>query len=222
MTTPAPDTRAQTRREIRAARRALSRRERLDRSHDLCVTFARSGILNTRPARVAAFWPNDGEVDLSPLFPRLWQAGLQVYLPVVAGPRLWFANYTPLTPTAENRFGIPEPRGRNRGRVPTWALDLVLMPLVAFDDRGNRIGMGGGFYDRTFAFMARRQRFTRPLLVGTAFEFQRREHIDAQGWDVPLDAVVTDRQWRWCDARSSRPGRSYSDSPRDTQGNPPR
>lgn len=188
--------RAQVRREVRAARRRLSDRERFVLSHQLSVNLARSGML-LRTRRLAAFWPNDGEVDLSGLFPRLWQAGKKLYLPVIAGSRLWFAPFGPETAMAENRFGIPEPRGRHPAPVPTWALDVVLMPLVAFDGAGNRIGMGGGFYDRTFAYKRHRHSLRRPLLVGTAFGFQHRARLDAQPWDVPLDAVVTEQGFRW-------------------------
>jgi len=188
--------RARVRREVRAARRKLSDRDRDALSHRLGVNLARSGVL-LRTRRVAAFWPNDGEVDLGGLFPRLWQAGKELYLPVIAGSRLWFAPFDPEARMADNRYGIPEPRGRRRARVPPWALDLVLMPLVAFDDAGNRIGMGGGFYDQTFAYKRHRQSLRRPVLVGTAFGFQHRPCLDARPWDVPLDAVVTEHGFRW-------------------------
>ena len=134
-------------------------------------------------------------MDLSRLFPRLWQTGRSLYLPVIAGARLWFSPFAPDTAMADNRFGIPEPRARRRA-MPAWALDLVLMPLVAFDDAGNRIGMGGGFYDRTFAYLNHRRHLRRPVLVGAAFSFQHRPRLDARPWDVPLDAVVTDRGFR--------------------------
>ena len=68
--------------------------------------------------------------------------------------------------------------------------------VCAVDEAGNRIGMGGGFYDRTFAYRRYRTGFSRPRLVGVAFEFQRRERIDAADWDVPLDAAVTENAWQ--------------------------
>lgn len=177
-------------------RRALPARERSLRSHALCVQLARSGLL-ARARRIACFWPNDAEVDLSALFPRLWQTGKQVYLPVIAGSRLWFAPFRHDTPLADNRFGIPEPAIGRRHACPLLALDIVLMPLVAFDGQGNRLGMGGGYYDRTFAQRAHRTHLRRPLLVGTAFTFQRREHIDARSWDVRLDAAITEAGLEW-------------------------
>ncbi len=184
------------RREVRAARRAIRDSERSLLSHRICLNIARSGALS-RVRRVACFWPNDGEVDLSPLFPRLWQTGRRVYLPVIAGPRLWFAPFTPDTRLADNRFGIPEPAGRRRGSCPVMALDLVLVPLVAFDTTGIRVGMGGGYYDRTFAYLRHRLRLRRPRLVGVAFSLQRRERLPARPWDVPLDGAATDAGFEW-------------------------
>jgi 5-formyltetrahydrofolate cyclo-ligase len=184
--------RNRVRREVRAERRALGERERERRSHAVCRHFVRCGLL-LRARRVACFWPNDGEADLTSLVQRLWRCGLELYLPVIARPRLWFAPFRPDTPLAENRFGIPEPSVTRRDACPLLALDVVLVPLVAFDERGQRVGMGGGYYDRTFAHLRHRRSLTRPYLVGTGFEFQRRKRLPAQHWDVPLDAALTDR-----------------------------
>lgn len=89
-----------------------------------------------------------------------------------------------------NRFRIPEPR--QQARVSARAMDAVLLPLTGFDASGNRLGMGGGFYDRTLAFK-RRQRKTRPLLVGVAHACQQGPALPAEAWDVPLAMIVTDR-----------------------------
>ncbi len=93
-----------------------------------------------------------------------------------------------------NRFGIPEPQARHGAhparRLPAWALDLILLPLVGFDDDGQRMGMGGGFYDRTLAFT--RRPGPRPHLIGLAHECQRVESLPVAPWDVPLDAIVSD------------------------------
>ena len=74
-----------------------------------------------------------------------------------------------------------------------FALDLVLVPLVAFDARGVRLGMGGGYYDRSFAYLNFRSRWRRPRLIGVGFDFQRAESISPQPWDVCLDGVITER-----------------------------
>ncbi|MCP1363185.1 5-formyltetrahydrofolate cyclo-ligase, partial [Halomonas sp. BBD45] len=129
----------------------------------------------------------------------------KVYLPVLrplSDNRLWFVHYHADTPMVANRFGIREPHtrhGAHRARqLPPWALDLVLLPLVGFDDDGNRMGMGGGFYDRSFAFV--RYRRPRPRLIGVAHDCQRVERLPVASWDVPLDAIVSD-------ARVVRPDR---------------
>lgn len=92
---------------------------------------------------------------------------------------------------AANRFGIPEPPITSGGLLPARQLDLVLVPLLGFDDECNRLGMGGGFYDRTFAFLRFRRHLRRPFLLGFADEAQHVPSLPAKPWDVRLDAVVT-------------------------------
>lgn len=94
-----------------------------------------------------------------------------------------------------NRWGIPEPRPTLNHSISPRRLDLVLMPLVGFDEAGHRIGMGKGFYDRTFAF--RRSKGHRPALVGLGHECQQvAEGITPSGWDVALDALATPRRYQ--------------------------
>ena len=135
--------------------------------------------------RVAAYAATDGELDLWPFIAR----HPRIALPVVeSAERMTFRRYRPGDPWRRNRFGIAEPAD---GRcLSVIALSVVLMPLVAFSDEGRRMGMGGGFYDRYFAASRR------PLMVGVAHELQRIRHIPPRDWDVPLDAVVTEREWR--------------------------
>lgn len=179
------------RKQVRAARRGLCNAQRLRRSHALCQQLLHSGWL-LRADRFALFYPNDGEVDLSALFARLWQMGKQIYLPVIPGPRLWFQPFTPRTRLLDNCYGIPEPPTNGALRIPVQSLDVVLMPLVAFDLQGNRIGMGGGYYDRSFAYLRGRRHWRRPRLVGVGFELQLQPGLQPQAWDVPLDAAVTE------------------------------
>ena len=96
------------------------------------------------------------------------------------------------TRMAPNRFGIPEPIDAKPLRARQ--LDLLLMPLVGFDLEGNRLGMGGGFYDATLAFMRHRRVWRKPRLVGIAYECQRVDTLPHEPWDMPLDAVLTERQ----------------------------
>jgi 5-formyltetrahydrofolate cyclo-ligase len=190
------------RREIRAARRALTPRERARRSAALVAQLSRDPVLWSAQ-RIACFWPNDGEVDLSALFDRLWRRGKQVLLPVIDGRALWFAPYTPTTRLRANRFGIPEPACKRNQACALLAIDLVLMPLVAFDGHGHRLGMGGGYYDRTFASIKKRTHLHRPRVLGTAFTFQQRAQLPVQPWDIPLHGAVTEQGVRWFDTASS-------------------
>ena len=89
-----------------------------------------------------------------------------------------------------NGFGIPEPAGAEQ--LEPAAMDVVLLPLVAFDRRGNRLGSGAGYYDRSFEFLRERVRPSKPLLVGVAYGFQEVEAMHVQPWDVPLDFIATE------------------------------
>jgi 5-formyltetrahydrofolate cyclo-ligase len=189
--------RPRQRRELREQRRALTHHERRQRTYALCRHLFCEPLFNNS-RRVAVYLPADGEVDTSAIIERAWQMGKQVYLPVLVpflDNRLWFARYLPDTPLVRNRFGIAEPEQVHRQRIKPLALDLVLAPLVGFDAAGNRLGMGGGFYDRSFSFLLRHRAWRKPHLVGLAYNFQQLPRLPAQAWDVPLTAVVTDDGW---------------------------
>lgn len=182
------------RRQLRAERRALSRARRQAASALLARRLATLPAFQ-RARRIAAYWPADGEIDPLPALWRAAAAGKTCYLPVLCpqrGGHLQFAAWQPQTPLRRNRFGIVEPAVAPRHWLAPRMLDLVLLPLVGFDDAGNRLGMGGGFYDRSFAFLAQR-RWRRPRLVGVAFDLQRVAGLPRRAWDVPLDAVVSER-----------------------------
>lgn len=106
---------------------------------------------------------------------------------------LEFYAYHSGDPLIENQYGIGEPDIKKQTHIDAEKLDLVLMPLVAFDENGNRVGRGAGFYDRTFSFKIGSKRKT-PLLVGLAYEFQKINVITAADWDVALDLVVTEQK----------------------------
>jgi 5-formyltetrahydrofolate cyclo-ligase len=158
--------------------------------------------------RIAGYWPTDGELDPGPLLALAGCPDRRTFLPVLRPDRrsrLWFFPYAPGDPLRPNRFGIPEPRRGRGGALPPWVLDLILVPLVGFDADCNRLGMGGGFYDRTLAFLRRRQYWHRPRLIGLAHECQRVNRLEPRPWDVPLDAVATERQL-WSRLDRSRTG----------------
>ena len=93
-----------------------------------------------------------------------------------------------------NTVGILEPVYKKRDLKPPSALEIVLVPLVAFDKNFNRVGMGGGYYDRAFAFSKFRKNWHKPLLVGVAYSFQEVDKINSKAWDVPLHAVITEER----------------------------
>lgn len=192
---PITESRRELRSALRTARRALSRPERQQYAEN-CARHLLNHPAFRNARRIAAYLPADGELDTRPLIERAWTMGKRVYLPVLVPHgenRLWFARYTPDTLLVSNRFGIPEPARAQHRRIAPLALDAVFTPLVAFDPTGHRLGMGGGFYDRSFAYLLRHRRWLRPRLIGLAYDFQRVDRLPAEAWDVPLHAIVTDR-----------------------------
>ena len=146
-----------------------------------------------RAERIAFYLASDGELDPLPLLRSAVAMGKQCLLPVLhplGHRRLWFARWKPGEPLRPNRYGIPEPADR-RYTLSGCDLDLVIVPLVAFDQQGNRLGMGGGYYDRTFAPCRNRSR--RPLLIGWAHALQEVPELPARPWDIPLDGLVTEQ-----------------------------
>jgi len=188
------ETRAQLRRALRAARNSLTAHERRVSARQVARHVVTSRLFASA-RRVAVYFPSGGELDPEPIAQQARRMGKALYLPVLppmAEYRLWFVRWRPETRLIRNRFGIPEPEISRREVAKPIQLDLVLMPLVAFDGLGNRLGMGGGFYDRTFAFVTRRRSWHKPRLLGLAYEFQRVERIHHYPWDVSLDGVATE------------------------------
>jgi 5-formyltetrahydrofolate cyclo-ligase len=174
---------------LRARRRALDPAARTA-SATAVAARARAHLEGVR--RLGAYVATRGELDPAPLVAWAHAAGIEVYLPRVAGTGLEFARHTADQPLVPGRFGIPEPPP-GAARAGAAALDVVLVPLVAVDATGTRVGTGGGYYDRTFAFRLTPGAPARPRLVGLAYHWQELGHLDSQAWDVPLDLVVTDR-----------------------------
>jgi 5-formyltetrahydrofolate cyclo-ligase len=145
-------------------------------------------------ARVAGYWASHGELPLNLAIAPLAGRGQQFLLPVIgAGKLLRFAPWQAGDEVQPNRYGIPEPVAPAELLEP-FQLDLVFVPLLGFDRRGNRLGHGGGYYDRSFAFLNEQVRPTEPLLVGIAYAFQELPEIEEEDWDVPLDFIATERE----------------------------
>ncbi len=184
------------RKDMRAARRALTSAEQHDAAVGLLSQTLRHPLYQ-RSRRIALYLPNDGEIDPTQIFSHAVSRGKECYLPVLyrgGENRLLFGRTRSLHDLSPNRFGIPEPDIAKYGWVFANQLDLILAPLVAFDDQGNRIGMGGGFYDSSLKHLRHSRNWQRPCVLGLAHEFQRVASIGRNAWDVPLRGAITDRQ----------------------------
>ncbi len=194
---PLPFTTApETRRRLRALRRGIP--DDLRAAFDGAIRRELHALGVWRPGhRVAAFLGMDDEVDLRPCFDEAWRRRVRLHVPRVVGLRRGVMAFLPYDRGAmlePNRWGIDEPIVAPGRRVSALQLDTVLVPVLGFDARCHRLGMGAGFYDR--ALRRRRdpdQAFRRPRLVGVAYAVQEVDGIDPAPWDVALDVVVTER-----------------------------
>lgn len=191
--TALPDTknqRQQLRKTIRTQRQQLSTKMQQQAAADLAAKVLNSNLITTSQ-HIALYLANDGELDTFALIQALWQLGKTVYLPVlhpfVAG-YLIFVSYDKDTPLYPNKFGIPEPLAACNRLIPLQQLDIIFTPLVAFDAVGNRLGMGGGYYDRTVSQL-------RPdshcQVIGLAHCCQQIDAVPAEAWDIPLKQIIT-------------------------------
>ena len=201
MTEPALLPRPQLRRMLRKARRALTPSQQRQAARGLYKQLAQQPLFR-RARHISLYLPTDGEIDPRLLLRAAQRRGKATYLPVLsAWPRtkMVFQRIRPGEKLKPNRFRILEPRANLARQRKIWALDLVLLPLVGFDDVGGRLGMGGGFYDRSLAYLARRKDWRKPTLLGLAHECQKVERLAQASWDVPLQGTVTDKAWYYAD-----------------------
>ena len=186
---------AELRRLKRAQRQALSENDQQQHSRALCDNLIKHKSYRYSQ-HVACYLANDGEIDPYVLIEHAWFANKNVYLPVLSPIKnsLYFAPYDEYSEFRLNRFNIAEPICHPSDWIKASQLDLLLLPLVAFDTNGNRVGMGGGFYDRTLAYLQHRCHWRKPTLMGLAHENQKTDHLKSQSWDIPLDYVITEKQ----------------------------
>jgi 5-formyltetrahydrofolate cyclo-ligase len=193
------DPRRTLRRELSERRRALDTRARLAAA-DAVFEHLKALPEFLVDEVVAGYWAVNGELPLHRVAAECARRGQHWHLPVLADTTLRFAPMAAGTPVLPNRYGIPEPDvAADRLREPA-AIQLVLVPLVGFDRRGNRLGSGAGWYDKSFAFLRAGERPREPVLVGVAYAFQEVSALPAEDWDVPLDFVVTERELIDCRA----------------------
>jgi 5-formyltetrahydrofolate cyclo-ligase len=177
------------RQRIRAARREMPPAVRA--SADRAIARHIQKLPEFRSAqRIALFLAFDGEPSMRSVIAAATARGKRVYAPVLTGGKMHFAELGTDGALATNFFGILEPRVG--GAIDARQLDLVLTPLVAFDDRGVRVGVGRGYYDRCFRFLLNRRHWRHPKLLGVAYELQRAPHLVRQPWDVLLAGAITE------------------------------
>lgn len=195
-----PASRQQLRQQIRQARRSLSEQQQQQAAAAAAcrmLNFLTLRALQQPVEHIALYLTFDGELDTHPLIQALWQAGKQLYLPRLhpfSPGNLLFLHYQPDTRLQQDQLKIYQPVLNVRQLLPLSKLDILITPLVAFDHQGQRLGMGGGFYDRTLQHWQRYHLFP----IGYAHDCQCLTQLPSESWDVPLPAIVTpSRLWQW-------------------------
>jgi 5-formyltetrahydrofolate cyclo-ligase len=178
------------RRELRQRRREIPAGQRIAAAESLAAQLLALPCMPTS-GFVAGYWALDGEIALHVFQMRL-PPSLAYCLPVLDGDRLRFSPWRPGDALVTNRYGIPEPDVAASPAIEGREMSMVVLPLVGFDANGQRLGMGGGWYDRSFAF--RNEHPAPPWLVGAAFAAQQVDAIAVETWDVALDAICTERE----------------------------
>lgn len=178
---------------LRNDRRSLCTHKRSIADRRICANLQRVPAFR-RARTIAAYLAFDGEPSLTRLFNDTRNADKRFVVPVIQSREMKFAPLRTDRGIRRNSFGIAEPRHREREH--RGKLDVVLVPLVGFDADGNRLGMGGGYYDRHFSYLRSRSAFLRPRLIGVAYELQRVSEIPKDPWDVPLWGIVTEQSFR--------------------------
>ncbi len=191
-------TRHQIRQHIRTKRKDLSEAHQDSYSRHLVNQLQTHPRLK-QAKNVALYLPNDGELCTHSLINWCWLNNINTYLPVLhpfSPGNLLFIHYHEETEMEANKYGIKQPKLDKQAVLPKEQLDIIFTPLVAFDHSGNRLGMGGGYYDRTLASWFKDN--SGPYPIGLAHDLQCLEQLPAQSWDVPLPEVITpSKVWRW-------------------------
>ena len=183
------------RRALREQRRALPPDARHLAARQLAVHLTETPAFRASK-RIGCYLANDGEIETDAVIAHIRRQRKHCFLPVLSRlshDRLWFAPAAPGAELVTNRYGILEPLVPASALVRAQHLDLLLLPLVGFDRAGHRLGMGGGFYDRSLEFLRHRRVWRKPHVIGLAYDFQQVAALPGDAWDVPLDAVVTDQ-----------------------------
>lgn len=192
------NTKAAIRQSIRLERAKLSFEEQREKAKKLTAIVTQlSKFLNSQ--HIAAYWPNDGEISPLYILAAAEKIGKSCYLPRLDSSssilQMQFVEYHSGDHLTHNFLGILEPAllNGNRKSISAELLDLVLVPLVAFDGKGQRLGMGKGYYDHTFSFLKTNLNLKqKPFLLGVAYDLQRVLKLPSEAWDIPLDSIATE------------------------------
>ena len=178
------------RRKCLQIRSELTAADRDRASARICDAVTRAGYFR-RSRNIGCYLPSDDEVDTWPIIARAFSMGKQISAPVLRkNGAMRFRELNADTDLSRNQFGLLEPQ---QGEfIDPHRLDIVITPLVAFDSSLNRIGMGGGYFDRCFSFLKGRKIWLHPKLIGVAFDCQRVASVSPNHWDVGLFRVVTE------------------------------
>ncbi len=183
---------------VRQKRQQLSDEFQQQAAHHL-VTQVTSLPELAKAQHIALYLSSDGELNTFPLIEQLWQLGKSVYLPVIhpfSEGQLLFLDYRRDTEMTLNRYKIAEPRLKKDLIIPAAKLDIIFTPLVAFDNKGQRLGMGGGYYDRTLSAWFSTGKGATP--IGLAHDCQHVDQLPSEVWDIPLPKIVTPGKiWTW-------------------------
>lgn len=188
--------RQQLRQQLRRQRQQLSPEQQQAAAQALTQHLLQHPAI-ARAQTIALYLANDGELDPGDFAVWALHQGKQLALPVLhpfSPGHMLFLRYHEHTTLTPNRFGIPEPMLDCQAVLPLASIDVLLLPLVGFDDQGNRLGMGGGFYDRTLAFSHAQQRG--PYTIGLAHDCQHVPQLPLANWDIPVKEIITPtRHW---------------------------
>ncbi len=174
------------RQSLRLKRQAIRAHKREQLAQQLLYQVRKINSIQ-HAQKVSLYSKHDNEIDTKHIYSLLKKQDVDIYFPILDGRKLKFAKVGKYF--KKNKFGISEPIAT--AILGAKQLDIIFMPLVGFDENKNRLGMGGGFYDRTLDFKKNPTNYRQPKLYGLAFDCQKIDKIDVQTWDIALDAVIT-------------------------------
>jgi 5-formyltetrahydrofolate cyclo-ligase len=187
------DSRQQLRKKLREYRSKLTVHEQTLASQQIIQQLIQNPHFQMSQ-HIATYIAINQEIDPEIMLKKAWENHKDCYLPVLQEKQLLFSLYKKNMPLKKNRFNIPEPPLSPESMIEPSHLDVVLVPLLGFTPSGERLGMGGGFYDRSFSFLLNGLRPTKPYLIGLAYEWQKLASFESSAWDVPLNAVITEEK----------------------------